>query len=321
VPHVAPQGDRPVDGSGLVRAELVVVGDARASGSGVGRGAVVWASDRTARRIRGTGARGAAVGSAGMESRHQPFTGVGVALLTLFDRDGGLDAAATARHAAHLVERGVRGVLVAGSTGEAATLDADERSELLAAVRDALGGSAPVIAGTGAPSARQAVALSRRAAAEGADALLVLSPPGTDDPRPYYDAVTTAVDVPVLAYHYPTASAPGIPVDLLGEMPVAGVKDSSGDPVRLAVELDAVGAGVYTGSAALVLQAGAMGCTGAILALANVDPDGCRRAWEGDGPCQRELVNGHRATTMAGIAGLKRALAGLYGTSTVTRVG
>ena len=64
-----------------------------------------------------------------------------------------------------------------------------------------------------------------------------------------------------------------------------------------------------------------MGCSGAILALANVDPEGCARAWDGDGRCQRELVNGHRSGALAGIAGLKRALAGLYGTSTVTRTG
>jgi 4-hydroxy-tetrahydrodipicolinate synthase len=249
-----------------------------------------------------------------------PFTGTGVPLLTLFDRDGRLDAPATAEHAARLVDAGVTGVVVAGSTGEAAALDADERSALLAAVRGAVGGRVPVLAGTGAPSARQAVALSQQAEAEGADALLVLSPPGTDDPRPYYDAVGQAVKVPVLAYHFPPVSAPGIPVDLVGELPVSGIKDSTGDPARLAVEIDTVGDGVYTGSASLLLQARAMGATGAIVALANVDPDGCRLAWEGDGACQRALVNGHRAGALAGIAGLKRAVAGLHGTSVVTRL-
>jgi 4-hydroxy-tetrahydrodipicolinate synthase len=255
-----------------------------------------------------------------MDVADPPFTGVGVALVTLFDAAGELDAEATARHAGHLVERGVRAVLVAGSTGEAAALDADERSRLLVAVRAAVDGRVPVLVGTGAPSARQAVALSERAAAEGADALLVLSPPGTDDPRPYYDAVARAVDVAVLAYHFPTASAPGIPVDVLCNLPVSGVKDSTGDPARLAVEIDEMGEGVFTGSASLLLQANAMGASGAILALANVDPDGCRRAWEGDGACQRALVNGHRAGALSGIPGLKRALAGLHGTSVTTRV-
>jgi 4-hydroxy-tetrahydrodipicolinate synthase len=250
-----------------------------------------------------------------------PFEGVGVALVTLFDRNGGVDAPATAAHATQLVEAGVRGVVVAGSTGEAATLDPDERSAVLAAVRDAVDGRVPVLAGTGAPSGRQAVALSQRAVDGGADALLVLSPPGVDDPRGYYDAVVAAVDVPVLGYHFPAASRPGISVDLLPELPIAGLKDSTGDPERLALEAGALTVGLYTGSASVLLQGRAMGCSGAILALANVDPVGCTEAWEGDGACQRELINGHRVGALAGIAGLKRTLAALRGTSPVTRIG
>jgi 4-hydroxy-tetrahydrodipicolinate synthase len=256
-----------------------------------------------------------------MPDRVAPFEGIGVALVTLFHRDGGLDAAGTAAHAAWLLGEGVGAVVVAGSTGEAAALDAHERSELLAAVREAVDGRVPVLAGSGAPSARQAMALSERAAGEGADALLVLSPPGSVDPRPYYDAVVGSVDVPVLAYHYPAASAPGIPVDLVSELPVAGLKDSTGDPTRLAIEAGALRTGLYTGSASLLLQARAMGCSGAILALANLDPAGCAQAWDGDGACQRELINGHRVGALSGIGGLKRSLAGLRGTSPVTRFG
>jgi 4-hydroxy-tetrahydrodipicolinate synthase len=256
-----------------------------------------------------------------MRDRYAPFEGVGVALVTLFDSDGRVDARATAAHAARLVDDGVRAVVVAGSTGEAAALDPAERVELLAAVRDAVGDRVPVLAGTGAPSARQAVALSRAAADAGADALLVLSPPGTVDPRPYYDAVAGSVDVPVLAYHFPQVSSPGIPVDVVYELPVAGLKDSTGDPLRLALEAEGMRVGLYTGSAALLLQAAAMGCSGAILALANLDPGGCITAWNGDGNCQRELVSGHRAGGLSGIGGLKRAVAALHGTSPTTRLG
>jgi 4-hydroxy-tetrahydrodipicolinate synthase len=249
------------------------------------------------------------------------FTGVGVALVTLFDDRGEIDAPATADHAGRLVERGVEAVVVAGSTGEAATLDPDERSDLLLAVRNAVDGRVPVLAGTGAPSARQAVELSKRAAGDGADAVLVLSPPHVGDPRPYYEQLSAAVDVPVLGYHYPAMSAPGIPVDVLRDLPVAGLKDSSGDAERLTIEVDERPEGVYVGSTALVHMSGAIGCSGAILALANVDPEGCARAWRGEGQVQRELVTGHRAQALAGIAGLKRALCALHGTSPVTRVG
>ena len=249
------------------------------------------------------------------------FSGVGVALVTLFDDEGEIDAPATADHAARLVEQGVAAVVVAGSTGEAATLDPDERSDLLLAVRSAVDGRVPVIAGTGAPSARQAVVLSRRAADDGADAVLVLSPPRVSDCRRYYERVSSAVDVPVLGYHYPAASSPGIPVDVLRELPIAGLKDSSGDAERLMLEADECTGALYVGNPSLVLMASSIGCAGAILALANVDPEGCRRAWEGDGTIQRELINGHRAGALAGIPGLKRALCALHGTSPTTRVG
>ena len=249
------------------------------------------------------------------------FTGVGVALVTLFDEEGEIDAPATADHAARLVDAGVAAVVVAGSTGEASTLDAEERSDLLIAVRSAVDGRVPVLAGTGAPSARQARLLSKRAEDDGADALLVLSPPQVTDPRPYYERVATAVEIPVLAYHYPRVSAPGVPVDVLAQLPVAGIKDSSGDAERLILEAEEIAIGLYTGHPALVHLAGAIGCAGAILALANVDPEGCIRAWAGDGDCQRELINGHRAQALAGIAGLKRTLCALHGTSPTTRVG
>jgi dihydrodipicolinate synthase/N-acetylneuraminate lyase len=248
------------------------------------------------------------------------FEGIAVALVTLFDKAGELDAAATADHARRLVDQGVTAVVVAGTTGEASALEPDERSALLTAVREAVAGAVPVVAGTGAPTTRQAVALSRRAADDGADALLVLSPPGHGETRPYYQAVTAAVDVPVLAYHFPRMSAPGVPVDELRELPIAGLKDSTGDPTRLAIELEELPHSVYVGSAALLLQARAMGGRGAILALANLDVEGCRRAWNGDGGAQTALVNGHRAGGLSGIPGLKRSLCQLQGTSPVSRL-
>src|ERR671913_348447 len=106
------------------------------------------------------------------------FTGVGVALVTLFREDGALDAPATADLAGRLVDLGVRCVLVAGTTGEAAALTPDERDGVVGAVRAALPADVPVLAGTGAPTGRQAAELTERAFAVGADAVLALSPPG-----------------------------------------------------------------------------------------------------------------------------------------------
>ncbi|MEZ5171810.1 MAG: dihydrodipicolinate synthase family protein [Acidimicrobiia bacterium] len=247
------------------------------------------------------------------------FEGVGVALLTFFDDSGALDADACAGHAARLVDAGVRAVVVAGTTGEAAMLTAAERVELLEAVRAGVSG-VPVIAGSGAPSIRGAVELTGDALEHGADAVLVLSPPEAGDTVPYYEAVVEAAgDVPVLAYHYPEVSPPGITLDDLVRLPVAGCKDSTGDPERLLEELEAWDRPVYTGSSAMLSFAGPMGATGAILGLANLEPGLCARAFTGDMQAQRDLVGAHLASRERFPAALKEAVGAAYGTPVSTR--
>jgi 4-hydroxy-tetrahydrodipicolinate synthase len=248
------------------------------------------------------------------------FTGVGVALVTLFDDRGELDAPGTAALAAQLVDLGVRAVVVAGTTGEAAALEPAERIALLDAVRREVR-SVPVIAGTGAPSARQAAALTRDAVERGADAVLALSPRGVTDSRAYYDVVAkAAAGTPVLAYHYPKVAPPGIAVRLLGDLPVAGIKDSSGDAERLLHELDQYDGPIYTGSSALLSFGGPLGCAGAILSLANAEPERCVRAFGGDIVAQGALLQPHLAAHESFPRGLKEMVAARFGTSTACRV-
>jgi 4-hydroxy-tetrahydrodipicolinate synthase len=252
------------------------------------------------------------------------FKGVAVALVTLFDDYLDVDAEGTAGLAAQLVELGVKAVVVAGSTGEAAALDPEERSSLLVAVRKTVpqGCGVPVIAGTGAPSARQAAWLTATARDEGADAVLALSPPGTANPRRYYDEVAEAAKgVPVLAYHYPSVSAPGIPLAALADLPVDGMKDSSGDPGRLLETLDTWDRPVYPGNSALVTLAGALGCPGAILALANAEPEVCALAFAGDAEAQLKLARPRRLTEGRFPMGLKELVAKRFGCSTKARLG
>lgn len=251
-----------------------------------------------------------------------PFTGVAAALVTLFTDDLELDAAATAALAGRLVDAGLGAIVVAGSTGEASALTSDERVALLAAVVAEVGDRVPVLAGTGAPSARQATAFTRDARDAGAAAALVLSPPSSSDPRPYYEAVAKAVpDLPLLAYHYPAASMPGIPLDVLGDLPVVGLKDSSGDADRLLTELTAWDRPVYPGSSALVAYAGILGCAGVILALANAEPERCVAAFAGDGAAQLELVESHSAQRGPFPHAIKALTARRFGTSTAARMG
>jgi 4-hydroxy-tetrahydrodipicolinate synthase len=250
------------------------------------------------------------------------FSGVGVALATFFDQDGEIDAKAAADHASTLVGLGMQAVVVAGSTGEAASLTPDERVALLEAVRGAVPAGIPVLQGTGAPSARQAAALTRDARYHGADAVLTLSPPGTNDPRRYYQAVAEAADdLPVLAYHNPQVSPPGLDLQALAELPVRGMKDSSGDPDRLLSELATFRGWLYVGAAPILALAGPLGCAGAILAVANAEPELCVAAFAGDAAAQRQLTPSHLATKRDFPHGLKELIAKRFGTSTAARLG
>jgi 4-hydroxy-tetrahydrodipicolinate synthase len=250
------------------------------------------------------------------------FTGVGVALVTLFHEDGALDAPATAEHAARLVDLGVKGVVVAGSTGEAAALDPDERVELLEAVKRALQGTdVPVLAGTGAPSARQAALLTGQACGAGADGVLTLSPPGSHDLAGYYARVRAAAGTtPLLAYHFPANSSPGIPLDELPRLPVDGCKDSSGDAGRLLLTLDSFDRALYVGSDALLALAGPLGATGAILALANAEPERCVAAFAGDAAAQRALAGPRRRAAARFPEGIKALTAERFGTAAASRL-
>ena len=174
-----------------------------------------------------------------MASPTPVFSGVGVALVTLFDGEGEIDAPATADHAARLVEAGVAAIVVAGTTGEAATLDDDERSDLLIAVRYAVDGRVPVHR-----RQRRPVVTTGCAALEAGRGRRSRCPPGAlPRGRPGSAPVLRAghgcrgpagARLPL-----PQGSrAPGVPVDVLRQLPVAGIKDSAGDAERLILEAD-----------------------------------------------------------------------------------
>lgn len=251
-----------------------------------------------------------------------PLRGVGVALVTVFDAGGGVDLGATLDHAERVVAAGVRGVLVAGSTGEAPALEAHERQALVAAARARLPDDVAVLAGTGAVTAQRAADHTRAAVAAGADAVLALSPLRARDPRPYYARVRAAAgDTPVLAYHFPAMAGPGIAVEALGDLDVDGLKDSSGSAERLLAEVTTFAGATYAGAAPLTLYAGALGCPGVILALANLEPAACVAAFAGDAGAQRNLYNAHEATTGDFPHALKRELARRFSLPAYARMG
>jgi 4-hydroxy-tetrahydrodipicolinate synthase len=247
------------------------------------------------------------------------FEGVGVALVTLFDDDGRMLVEQTVEHARDLVDRGVRGVVVSGTTGESWALSLDERLELCAATAAALAGRAPVIVGAGHLEDDAARRLVARAGEAGAAAILALSPAGESDVRPHYEALAAAGDTPILGYHFPAVSPPGIAVDQLADLPIAGLKDSSGDAGRLLSELHDFDGPLWVGSDAYLALAGPLGATGAILGLANTDPEGCIAAFAGDVDAQRDLIPAHLEGRVDFPAGLKARLARRRGTPAALR--
>jgi 4-hydroxy-tetrahydrodipicolinate synthase len=251
------------------------------------------------------------------------FRGVGVALLTMFDDGGGVDVTATVGHAKRLVDLGVRAVLVAGTTGEAETLDDVERTELVAAVRADLAPDVAVIAGASGAWARAAAARAAAARTAGADAVLVHPARGGVDQREFFAAVADVVGDPgrVFGYHNPgPLGVPGIAVETLPDLPIRALKDSSADPNRLLHELTAWDGLTYVGSSAIVLMAGQLGAAGALLAMANVAPEACVQAFGGDAGAQRSLAELHLRVQRSGLRALKQAAAERFGLSPVLRL-
>lgn len=210
------------------------------------------------------------------------LAGVFAPVVTTFDaRTGELDRAAFERNVRAHVNAGLGGVVVAGSTGEAALLDEAERAALVAWSRAALPSEALVIAGTGAESTRAAVRLSKQAAAEGADAVIVVAPHYYGQAAmtasalsAHYLRIADESPVPVLLYsipqymHFPLP--PALVRDLATHGNVVGLKDSSGDLALLEAYLAAQSETftVLTGHGGSFATALGRGARGGILAVA-----------------------------------------------------
>jgi dihydrodipicolinate synthase/N-acetylneuraminate lyase len=266
----------------------------------------------------------------------RPLAGVFPPITTPFEGATGDIAPVRLReNITRLLAAGVNGIVVTGSTGEAALLDAGEQRRLVAEARDAVLEPAWLIAGTGGESTRETIALTRAAGAEGADVVLVRPPSyysaGTTPATllGHFLAVADASPVPVLIYNIPKYTHLALAPDLLQRLSehqrIIGVKDSSGDPKSVAAYRNAVPQWtVFVGGASLLLTALDLGCQGGIIGVACYAPALCVQLI-------REFEQGHREQAAAlqdritpldkeivaklGPAGVKAAMdaVGLYG--------
>ncbi len=152
-----------------------------------------------------------------------PFQGVLTAMVTPFAKDGSLDTDGSRKLAAFLVENGSHGVVVAGTTGESATLTDDEKIELLEAVLDEIGADATVICGTGSNNTSHTADLTRRASKAGAHGVLVVAPyynkPSEDGLRAHFAEVSAAAaETPVCLYNIPSRSVINMSPEFIGSL-------------------------------------------------------------------------------------------------------
>lgn len=239
--------------------------------------------------------------------------GVYAAIITPFDHDGRLSRAAFDRCLEHLAGRGCHGVLVAGTTGEGASLSVEERIDLFRAAAGQSHGLR-LLAGTGAASLEDTVLLTRAAYDAGCDAAVIIPPffyKGASDDGffAYFEAVLTRAvpaDGAVILYHNPVTTAVGMSLELVRRLRAAfpsqivGIKDSSQNwgwtQQLIAVDPDFQ---VLVGDDRLLGQALQAGGAGSLTLVANAFPDldrevfDCHRSGQPSDDAQTRLSRAH----------------------------
>jgi 4-hydroxy-2-oxoglutarate aldolase len=203
------------------------------------------------------------------------------ALITPFTQRGEIDTKAHTDNLRVLAERGIEGFVIGGSNGEGPYLEPGEREQLIKTGRRR---KTHFMCGIAAESTRMALAQVAEATEGGADSLLVLTPTtltrGRDDAVvDFYRAVADQAKIPVLLYSVPSVTGYSLPIELVARLSrhsnVIGMKDSSGDVVRLQSIVDATPGdfALYSGASKALTAAIAVGCFGAITGSGNYAPE------------------------------------------------
>jgi 4-hydroxy-2-oxoglutarate aldolase len=249
---------------------------------------------------------------------------------TPFSADGALDLEALRGLIESLNQDPLAGYVLGGSNGEFTSLTADERLQVVSAARAVVPRGRLLIAGSGAESTRETIALTRAMAERGAEAVLVVTPSyfrGRMTPAAlegHFRAVADAAPVPLVLYNVPANTGVDLTaataIKLSRHPNIIGLKDSGGDLQKMALVIRdaAPGFQVLAGSAGFLLPALVLGAVGGIAALANLAGRPLDRmaqalragALDEARTIQLRLVESNLAVTARfGVAGLKAALA------------
>ena len=231
--------------------------------------------------------------SAGLSPRSQPdrsilrLTGSITALATPFTTSGEVDLDAWKRLLAQQLDGGTQGLVVAGSTGEAAALHHPEFDLLVRTAVQLVAGRVPVIVGTGNSATARTIEQTRRAADLGADAALVVTPayvrPTQAGLVAHYRAVADDGALPLLLYNVPPRTGcdmlPETVAALAGHPAIIGIKEAVSAPERMAALLALRGEGfvVLSGDDPTAARAMLAGADGVISVVSNLVPATFRR--------------------------------------------
>lgn len=231
------------------------------------------------------------------------FKGSLIALATPFDADNRVDYEALQRLIEFHVSEGSDGLVIAGTTGESATLETSEHSELIGKAVDIVGGRLPVIAGTGSNSTAQTIKLSQEVGTFGIDAFLMVAPyynkPMQEGIYQHFASIADAVDKPLMLYNVPgrtvTDILPETVARLAAHPNIFGIKEATGDidrmnQIRSLVSDDFM---LYSGDDFTAREFIENGGHGVVTVSGNVAPklmaDMCRAALAGENEKAREL--------------------------------
>jgi len=230
------------------------------------------------------------------------FTGVCTALVTPF-LDGKVNYPMMEQLLRRQIEAGIQAVVIAGTTGESATLSDDEKVRLFRRSKEYVGNQCLIIAGTGSNNTAHSIELSIAAQEAGADALLAVSPyynKATPEGLVlHYLSICHAVSIPVILYNVPGRTGLDIPVSVyqtLSKVPnIAGVKEASSDITKIARIRNACGSDfpIWSGNDDQIVPVMALGGQGVISVLSNILPKEtsamCKAALDGDFETAAEL--------------------------------
>ncbi len=231
------------------------------------------------------------------------FQGSMVAMVTPMQADGAIDEEGLARLVEFHVDNHTDAIIAVGTTGESATLDHSEHTQVIARIVELANGRIPVIGGTGANSTTEAIDLTARAKEAGVNACLLVTPyynkPTQEGLYRHYRAIAEAVDIPQILYNVPGRTACDMlpeTVARLAEIPnIIGIKEATGDLDRIKTLVGQCGPEfeIFSGEDWLAMKTILAGGRGVISVTANVAPaqmhDMCMRALDGDADGARRI--------------------------------